>query len=237
VLVGIAILFVVALAAPFPGHRVVPPDPPAEQTDVAPSPNWTRRARYAITDRWPWAQVLPDRQPRYVSSWVYVFGVVAIAALVWLVVSGFLLVFFGPTWWHQTSAGRFTNSVHFWSAQLFFASTILHMLGQYFMASWRGGRAWTWLIGFGIFAVAVATAFTGYLSQQNLDSQWIALNGKDAINSVGVGAFFNVLDYGQMYGLHVALLPIVVLSFLGVHIALVRFKGVVRPIRRKDGKS
>jgi ubiquinol-cytochrome c reductase cytochrome b subunit len=165
------------------------------------------------------------------------FGVAALAALAWIVGSGLVLVFFGPTWWHQTAAGRFVNSIHFWSVQLFFVATLLHLLGQYFMASWRGGRVWTWIIGVAIFAVAIATAFTGYLSQQNLDSQWIALNGKDAINSTGIGSFFNVLDYGQMLGLHVALLPVGVLSLVAIHILLVRFRGVVRPIRRSRSRD
>ena len=40
--------------------------------------------------------------------------------------------------------------------------------------------------------------FTGYLAQQNFDSQWIASEGKDGFNAVGIGAFFNVMDFGQM---------------------------------------
>lgn len=234
---GIAVLFVVAILAPFPRHKPVPPEAADVPPDAQPNSNWTRRVRYAVSDRWPWHQVLPDRQPRYVASWVYMFGVASLAALAWVVGSGLVLVFFGPTWWHVTGAGRLVNSIHFWSVQIFFVATLLHLLGQYFMASWRGGRVWTWIIGVAIFAVAIATAFTGYLSQQNLDSQWIALNGKDAINSTGLGAFFNVLDYGQMLGIHVALLPIGVISLVAIHILLVRLKGVVRPIRRSQSKE
>jgi hypothetical protein len=40
--------------------------------------------------------------------------------------------------------------------------------------------------------------FTGYLSQQNFDSQWIAINGKDAFNAAGIGAFLNLMNFGQM---------------------------------------
>ena len=152
--------------------------------------------------------LLPDRQPYYVGSWVYVFGVVTIAALVWVVVSGVVLSFFGPQWWHDSSLGRFFNSLHFWSVQLFFIFMVLHLWGQYFMAGWRDGRAATWMIGVVIFGISILTAFTGYLSQQNFDAQFIAINAKDAMNAAGIGAFFNVLNFGQMYGLHVMLLPI-----------------------------
>jgi hypothetical protein len=39
-----------------------------------------------------------------------------------------------------------------------------------------------------VFVVCIGTAFTGYLSQQNFDSQWIATQGKDGLNSVGIGS-------------------------------------------------
>jgi ubiquinol-cytochrome c reductase cytochrome b subunit len=228
------VVFAMALLLPFPhqGARIPaagPPDQSPGETSTA-ERNWTARLRDAISARWPWHQLLPDRQPAYVHSWVYLFGIGAIASLLWIVASGMILVFFGPAWWHITGAGRFVNSVHFWTVQLFFFCMVLHLWGQYWMASWRHGRAIVWMFGVAIFALAIGTAFTGYLSQQNLDAQWIALNGKDAINGVGVGSFFNILDYGQMFGLHVMLLPLGVITLVAVHIALVRKKGVVRPI-------
>jgi len=194
------------------------------------SSSWTARAREEMTTRLPMENLLPDRQPYYVGSWVYVFGVVAIAALVLTVLSGVILALAGPDWWHFSAAGRFFNSLHFWSVQLFFVFMVLHLWGQYFMASWRGGRATTWMIGVVIFAISIAAAFTGYLSQQNFASQWIAVSAKDALNAAGLGAFFNVLNFGQMYGIHVMLLPAAIIVLVALHIVWVRMKGVVRPI-------
>jgi ubiquinol-cytochrome c reductase cytochrome b subunit len=194
------------------------------------SENWTLRVRRFIDRVLPMDHLLPDRQPYFVGSWVYVFGVITIAALVWVVVSGVVLSFMGPQWWHQTGVGRFFNSLHFWSVQMFFIFMVLHLWGQYFAAGWRDGRAATWLIGVVIFAASILTAFTGYLSQQNFDSQFIAINAKDAMNGAGIGAFFNVLNFGQMYGLHVMLLPIAVTFLVVWHIVMVRMRGVVKPI-------
>jgi quinol-cytochrome oxidoreductase complex cytochrome b subunit len=112
---------------------------------------------------------------------------------------------------------------------------VLHLWGQYFMAGWRDGRAATWLIGVVIFAASILTAFTGYLSQQNFDAQFIAINAKDAMNGAGIGAFFNVLNFGQMYGLHVMLLPIAVTFLVVWHIVMVRMRGVVKPIDAEGG--
>jgi quinol-cytochrome oxidoreductase complex cytochrome b subunit len=194
------------------------------------SGNWTYAIRRWLERQLPLDSLLPHRMPYYVGSWVYVFGVVAIAGLIWVVASGVVLAFFGPQWWHVSGVGRFVNSLHFWSVQIFFAFTVLHLWGQYFMASWREGRAPTWMVGVVIFAISIVTAFTGYVSQQNFDAQWIAVNAKDATNAAGIGAFFNVLNFGQMYGLHVMLFPILVITLVGIHIVLVRMRGVVKPI-------
>jgi ubiquinol-cytochrome c reductase cytochrome b subunit len=192
--------------------------------------SWTERARDYLGRRLPATNLLPDRQPYYVGSWVYVFGVVTIAALVWVILSGIVLAFFGPQWWHVSAVGRFFNGLHFWSVQLFFVFMVLHLWGQYFAAGWRDGRAKTWMAGVLIFLVSIVAAFTGYVSQQNFDAQWIAVNAKDAMNSVGAGAFFNVLNFGQMYGIHVVLLPLGIAVLVGLHVVLVRLKGVVKPI-------
>jgi quinol-cytochrome oxidoreductase complex cytochrome b subunit len=192
--------------------------------------SWTAAARRQIEQRLPWENLLPDRQPFYVGSWVYVFGVVTIAALVWVVLTGVVLAAFGPQWWHLSNAGRFFNSLHFWSVQVFFVFMVLHLWGQYFMASWREGRAPTWMIGVVTFAISIVAAFTGYLSQQNFAAQYIAMNAKDAVNSTGVGGFFNVLNFGQMYGLHVMLFPIAIIALVFLHIVQVRMRGVVPPI-------
>ena len=195
--------------------------------------SWTLRARDYIGTRLPAANLLPDRQPSYVGSWVYIFGVVTIAALVWVIVSGVVLSFFGPQWWHVSGVGRLFNSLHFWSVQVFFIFMVLHLWGQYFAAGWRDGRARTWMVGVVIFLVSVVAAFTGYVSQQNFDAQWIAINAKDAMNSIGAGAFFNILNFGQMYGIHVMLIPLAIVFLVALHVLLVRIKGVVKPIEQR----
>jgi quinol-cytochrome oxidoreductase complex cytochrome b subunit len=190
---------------------------------------WTERVRERAVRALPPEKLLPDRQPAYVNSWIYVFGVATIAALIVIVVSGVILGLKGPAWWHVSSAGKFFNSVHLWSVEIFFFVMVVHLWGKFFMGAWRGGRARTWMTGAVIFLVAIGTAFTGYLSQQNFDSQWIASEGKDGLNSVGIGAYFNVADFGQMYTFHVILLPVLVVALAAWHVLLVRRHGVVPP--------
>ena len=194
------------------------------------SGNWTTALRRRLSRTVPEGQLLPDRQPAYVQSWIYVFGVACLAALVWVIASGVLLTVKGSTWWHTSSLGHFINSTHLWSVELFFAFMVIHLWGKFFMAAWRGKRALTWITGAVAFVGSIGTAFTGYLSQTNFDSQWISTQAKDGLNSVTIGAYFNVLNEGQMLLWHVMLLPAIVGILVVLHLILVRRHGVVPPI-------
>ncbi|MHB8329011.1 MAG: cytochrome b N-terminal domain-containing protein [Acidimicrobiales bacterium] len=184
-------------------------------------------------------KLLPDTQPSYVASWVYVFGVLTLAAFGVILISGVVLILRGPSWWHQSKTGLFFNSIHLWSVELFFFFMVLHLWAKFFMAAWRGKRTLTWITGVVSFVISVAAAFTGYLSQQNFDSQWISTQAKDGLNAVGAGAFFDVMNFGQMLLWHVLLLPVVVAGLVGIHLLLVRHRGVVRPLpaRRGPGRA
>jgi ubiquinol-cytochrome c reductase cytochrome b subunit len=201
------------------------------------SGSWTSKVSSGISGLVPPGQALPDRQPANVASWIYVFGVLTLASLVVVLVSGAVLAMGGVSWWHVSSLGRFVNSTHLWSVELFFAFMVIHLWGKFWMAAWRGKRALTWITGVLAFVASIGTAFTGYLSQSNFDSQWISAEAKDGLNSVGIGAFFNVLDPGQMLLWHVVLLPLVVGAVTVVHIVLVRRHGVVPPIDSEERAS
>ena len=117
---------------------------------------------------------------------------------------------------------------------MFFFAMVIHLWGKFFMAAWRGQRRATWITGVISFVVSVGAAFTGYLSQQNFDSQWISTQAKDGINSTGAGAIFNVTNFGQMLMWHIVLLPLVVVVLVGLHVLLVRRRGVVPPFAAPD---
>jgi quinol---cytochrome c reductase cytochrome b subunit, bacillus type len=198
-------------------------------TELGDERMWTARLRRRATTALPPDRLLPDRQPVYVASWIYVFGVLTLAALVIVLGTGAVLALLGPQWYHASSVGRFVNSLHLWSVELFFFVMVIHLWGKFFMAAWRGKRALTWVTGAIAFLGSIGTAFTGYLVQSNFDAQWIASQAKDGLNSVGVGAWFNVLNYGQMLLFHVILFPLMLGALVIWHVLLVRRRGVVPP--------
>ena len=190
---------------------------------------WTTRLRRRLVEQLPPDKALPDTQPSYVSSWIYVFGVVTLSALIIVILTGFVLAIRGPQWWHQSSIGHYVNSLHLWSVEIFFFAMVIHLWGKFFMAAWRGNRSLTWVTGAVTFATSIATAFTGYVSQTNFDSQWISTQAKDGINATGAGAYFNVLNTGQMLMWHIVLLPVAAVVLTALHVVMVRRKGVVPP--------
>ena len=197
----------------------------------------TAKFREKFQKELPPEKLLPDTQPAYVASWIYVFGVLTIAAFIMIIISGLIITFGGPAWYHNSTLGRFVNSLHFWSVQLFFAFMVVHLWGKFWMAAWRGNRLKTWITGSVAFVLSIATAFTGYLIQTNFDSQWISFEAKDGFNSVGIGAFFNVTNLGQMLLLHVALLPFILGILTIIHVLMVRRKGVVPPIDADESNT
>jgi quinol-cytochrome oxidoreductase complex cytochrome b subunit len=158
---------------------------------------WTAKVRTPAARLLPPKKLLPDRQPAYVASWIYTFGVASLAALGIVIVSGFALALGGSDWWHTNPVGHFFNSLHPWSVELFMACL------------------------------------------QNFDSQWISTSGKDAFNAVGVGAFFNAMNFGQMFMWHIVLMPLILVALVGAHILLVRVRGVSHPLpaRRIRGRK
>src|SRR5258706_15440210 len=115
---------VIAAAAPAPGD---------EGMGTAKVRTWTEKVL-------PPRKLLPDRQPAYVASWIYVFGVASLVALGIVIVSGFGLALGGSDWWHTNAVGHFFNSVHLWSVELFMAFLVIHLWGKFWMAAWRGRR-------------------------------------------------------------------------------------------------
>ncbi|MGV8965798.1 MAG: cytochrome b N-terminal domain-containing protein [Cellulomonas sp.] len=203
---------------------------PVPEAGATHATTWIGRTRQLLERKLPYEKLLPETQPAYVASWIYTFGVLTLASLVMIIASGTVLAFEGPSWYHVSSTGLFVNSLHFWSVQLFFMFMVVHLVGKFFMAAWRGNRAMTWITGVVASIVGIGAGLTGYLLQTNFDSQWIAFEAKDGLNAAGIGAWFNVANVGQMMLIHVFLLPAVIAVIVVIHLLLVRVHGVVPPI-------
>ena len=192
---------------------------------TTPSP-WVRGL---LVRNLPLRRLLPDTEPSYVSSLLYTMGVLTLASLLLVVLSGVLLAVGGVQWWHTSTLGASVNSVHFWGVQAFFLFMAVHALASFFTMAWRGGRGFTWVTGVLAFLLSVVTAFTGFLMLTNWDSQYIAQQAKDAFNAMGIGAVWNVMDVGQQFTLHVVVTSGLLGFIVLIHLGQIRRRGVAPP--------
>lgn len=192
---------------------------------TTPSP-WVRGL---LVRNLPLRRLLPDTEPSYVFSLLYTMGVLTLASLLVVVVSGVVLAVGGVQWWHTSTLGASVNSVHFWGVQAFFLFMAVHALASFFTMAWRGGRGFTWVTGVLAFLLSVVTSFTGFLMLTNWDSQYIAQQAKDAFNAMGIGAVWNVMDVGQQFTLHVVVTSGLLGFIVLIHLGQIRRRGVAPP--------
>ncbi len=69
----------------------------------------------------------------------------------------------------------------------------------------------------------------GYGLRGDFSSQWRVLQAADLYNGSGLGRLVNNLNYAQVYGIHIALIPLAVLGLLFLHYLLVKVRGIAKP--------
>ncbi len=190
--------------------------------------NWTQTAKKLLGPVMSVETWLPTEMPEYAQGFMYMLGSLTASSFVACVGSGIVLAMNGAASWSYNDAMRFVAATHFWSVQAFFFFMMLHLWRVFFTGAWRGGRGMTWVLGAIAFLVAVPTAFTGFLINGDLYSQWNAVQAKDGINALGLG-WVNLSNAGQMFGMHVVVMPLILTVIIGAHITLVRLKSVVPP--------
>lgn len=145
-------------------------------------------------------------------------------------------------------AGRFIRNIHRWAAHLMTAAVFLHMARVFYTSSYKHPREFNWLVGLALLVMTLGLSFTGYLLPWDQLAYWaitigsnIASSPREVTDALGitkwfdVGAFQKQLLLGanyvgqealiRFYVLHVAVLPLAIAAFMGVHFWRVRKDG------------
>lgn len=141
----------------------------------------------------------------------------------------------------NVSFGWLIRSLHSWSATLMILAVFLHMFTVYFTAAYRKPRELTWLTGMGLFALALAFGFSGYLLPWNELSFFatrvgtgmagaLPVIGKDLLILMRGGEEVTGATIGRFFGLHVAILPGLFTLMLTGHLIFVQRQGMSEPI-------
>ena len=170
--------------------------------------------------------------PSYGNKFVYSLGFLSMTSFLVLLVTGVVMAFYGPDWWLTDPVGKYLRSVHLWSTQAFVLFIILHLLIVFLTSGFKKPRRLTWVIGVFMFLFVLAEAEFGYVLRGDYSSQWRALQGADLYNGTGLGYWLHNINYRQIYGIHIIVIPAVILGLLFLHYLLVRLLGIARPYRQ-----
>jgi cytochrome b6 len=189
------------------------------------------------------------------SLWYY-FGGVSLFLFIIQVCTGILLLFYYKG--SETLAfesiqfimakvhfGWLIRSIHSWTANLFILTVLIHMFSVFFEKAYRKPRELTWLTGMFMFFLALAFGFSGYLLPWNELAFFATKVGTEITGVVPVvgkpllvllrgGEDVSGATLSRFFGFHVAVLPGIFVTLLGIHLLLVQRQGMSEPLHYSE---
>jgi len=131
----------------------------------------------------------------------------------------------------EVRGGLLMRQMHHWSALLFVAGMMVHMLRVFFTGAYRKPRELNWLIGVGLLTLALAAGLTGYsLPDDLLSGAGLRITQGVAISLPLVGTYISFFLFGgeypgedviaRFYSLHILLIPGILLALISAHMVL-----------------
>ncbi|WP_327283054.1 MULTISPECIES: cytochrome bc complex cytochrome b subunit [unclassified Streptomyces] len=128
--------------------------------------------------------------------------------------------------------GLLIRQIHHWSALIFVAGMVVHMMRVFFTGAFRKPREVNWIFGFLLLVLGMFTGFTGYSLPDDLLSGTGVRFMEGAILSVPiVGTYISFFLFGgefpggdfvaRFYSIHILLLPGIMMGLLVAHLILV----------------
>jgi len=145
----------------------------------------------------------PPTVPAAQARWRYTLGAGGIAIFLTLIigVTGVLEMFYYipdpqeaalsvQTITYHVPYGSFIRNMHYWSAQFLLIVTALHLARVVFTAAYRPPRHFNYLLGLGLFVLAIMLDFTGYILRWDQGICWPLVTGTNLIKSIPwIGGF------------------------------------------------
>lgn len=137
----------------------------------------------------------------------------------------------------QVPAGWLIRGVHHWGASLLVILTVLHMVRVIFYGAYKYPREVTWFTGVGLLIVVIGFGFTGYLLPWDQKAFWATtvgtriaevtpFVGDPLLRIMRGGQELTAVTLARFFGVHVWVLPLILLILLGVHLYLVVRLGI-----------
>ena len=170
--------------------------------------------------------------PKYANKLFYSLGFLSATSFILLIITGTIMSINGPNWWLTSTMGKYLRSVHLWSTQAFVIFIILHLLVVFFTSAFKKPRRFTWVLGVLMLLLVLMEGEFGFVLRGDFSSQWRSLQGADFYNGSGIGYWINALSYKQIYGIHIVVVPFMIIGLLFLHYLFVRTQGIAKPYRK-----
>ena len=188
----------------------------------------------------------PSKVAKPTLKFTYTWGLGGLAILLMMIlgVTGIMLMFeYTPT---PESAyndmlalktdvwfGQLIRNLHHWSGNLMVVVVFLHLLRVFYTGGFRPPREFNWVLGIVLLLLVVGANFTGYLLPWDQLAYWAVTVGTSLFDYIPVlGPAISRLILGgpevgtatltNFYGLHVAIIPLMMMGFISFHIWRVR---------------
>lgn len=138
--------------------------------------------------------------------------------------------------------GQLIRNLHHWSGNAMIVVVVLHMLRVLFTNALHRPREFNWLLGLSLLLLTGAANFTGYLLPWDQRAYWAITVGVSLLQYVpvvgeGIGRFIlggpevDATTLTNFYGLHVAVIPLMLFGIMSFHLWRTRKDGFSIPRR------
>ena len=199
-----------------------------------------------IAWRQVWGTIFLRKIPKV--NWLYTLGS---ATLFMVFIQGFtgilLLIYYVPSpelaydsvqyITTQVPAGWLIRGLHHWGASAMVVLVGLHMIRVIIYGAYKFPREVTWFTGVGLLLVVIAFGFTGYLLPWDQKAYWATtvgtliagtppLIGEWILRIVRGGEDLSAVTLARFFGIHVWVLPALLILLTSIHMYLVIKLGI-----------
>ena len=222
----------------------------------SPSKPFTMRAAGWVDERYqvsePLTKILKKPVPKYALRWFYCMGGITAFLFVVQSITGILLAFYyKPTpeaayasiqyIETQVYLGAAIRAIHHWCANGMIIMCTAHMIRVFIMGAYKRPRELNWISGVLLLVLTLVFGFTGYLLPWDQRAFWATTVGSEiagAIPAIGnlalvflrVGWNVTGETLSRFYGLHVIVVPLATVVFMGAHFIMIRRQGIAKPL-------
>ena len=187
------------------------------------------------------------------AKFVYALGSATLLTFLVLAVTGVVqLFFYAPTTAaayasvnylrFQVPFGWLVHGLHYWAATLMVVLALLHLVQVFLWGAFKKPREMTWILGVLLLLGTLAATYTGNPLAWDEKGYWAARVGAGIIGSVPlVGGWLRDVVFGgttvgqltitRFFGLHIAVIPLLIGSIIALHLITFRKEGAAGPIR------